>query len=140
MAIETTTSVWIQCDPNTAFECATDPAQWPKYAPGIKEGRVLSDKRGAGSQFEVKVKGLGKMTGQWDTWEPGKAMSSHNLTGGFDSSTTMRFTADNGGTRVEQDLKVAPKGLWKLLAPLMSGKIKKDAQLQLDNMKKVIEG
>ena len=57
----------------------------------------------------------------------------------FPATAEFSFRADQGGTVVTCDSELRPRGLWRMLAPVMAAEAKKIDAVQFQNAKQILE-
>ena len=102
------------------FATVIDVANFPRWNPTTPSARKLTEgATGEGTQFELKIKGFGKVLQELQEFKPNQQVRIvphfKVLTGGH----RFIFTADRNGTRVDHELEMTPKGVFKIFIPLM---------------------
>jgi uncharacterized protein YndB with AHSA1/START domain len=57
----------------------------------------------------------------------------------FPATAVYSFRADHGGTLVTCDTELRPRGLWRMLAPVMAAEAKKVDAVQFQKVKEILE-
>ena len=57
----------------------------------------------------------------------------------FPATAVYSFRADHGGTLVTCDTELRPRGLWRVLAPVMAAEAKKVDAVQFQKVKEILE-
>ena len=102
------------------FETVIHVEDFPKWNPTIKQARTLSDGPPAsGSRFEMNVKGFGPVPQVLQEFERDKRVKivpEFKVMGGGHRFT---FTAEGQSTRIDHELEMFPKGIFKLFTPFL---------------------
>ena len=119
MAVVTRTQV-INKPVDVVFQTVVDVANFPKWNPTTPSARKLSaGEIGNGTRFELEIKGFGKVEQELREFERDKRVrlvpSFKLLTGGH----RFVFTADGVKTRIDHELEMTPRGVFKVFIPLM---------------------
>jgi uncharacterized protein YndB with AHSA1/START domain len=102
------------------FFTVVDVANFPRWNPTTPSARKLTAGETAeGTQFELELKGFGKVLQELKEFRPNKQVRLvphfKMLRGGH----RFLFTAEGNSTRIDHELEMTPKGLFKVFAPLM---------------------
>lgn len=105
---------------------AGDYAAWN---PTITESRQLTpDPIGEGTRFEWKLRGFGNVEQELQEFDPNRRVRivphHRSLAGGH----RFTFTDLGGRTRIDHELEMAPKGIFKVASPFMTTVGKKNLQ------------
>jgi Polyketide cyclase / dehydrase and lipid transport len=105
---------------------AGDYAAWN---PTITESRQLTpDPIGEGTRFEWKLRGFGNVEQELQGFDPNRRVRivphHRSLAGGH----RFTFTDLGGRTRIDHELEMAPKGIFKVASPFMTTVGKKNLQ------------
>jgi uncharacterized protein YndB with AHSA1/START domain len=97
---------------------AGDFAAWN---PTITESRQLTpDPIGEGTRFEWKLRGFGNVEQELQEFEPNRRVRivphHRSLAGGH----RFTFTDLGGRTRIDHELEMVPKGIFKIMSPFMT--------------------
>ena len=119
MAIITRTQM-IKKPVEQVFETVVNLANFPKWNPTTPSARKLSPGEiGEGTRFELEIQGFGKVPQELREFERNKRVrivpSMRFLSGGH----RFVFTAQGGTTRIDHELEMTPKGIFKILSPFM---------------------
>jgi uncharacterized protein YndB with AHSA1/START domain len=103
------------------FDAVVHCGEFAAWNPTITSSRQLTpDPIGEGARFEWKLRGFGTVEQELQEFEPNRRVRivphHRSLAGGH------RFTFTDLGdrTRVDHELEMIPKGLFKVFSPLMS--------------------
>ncbi|MES2202255.1 MAG: SRPBCC family protein [candidate division FCPU426 bacterium] len=110
----------INCPLDEAFAAVIDVENFPKWNPTTKSARKLSSGAiGEGSEFELEIKGFGKVRQTWREFEKNKRAflvpTMKMMAGGH----RFIFSEDGKGTRIDHELEMLPKGIFKLMTPML---------------------
>lgn len=102
------------------FAVIADAGNFAAWNPTIRSSRQLTPGVPAeGSQFEWELRGFGAVRQELQEFEPDRRVrivpDMLALSGGH----RFRLTEVDGGTRVDHELEMTPRGLFVLMAPLM---------------------
>ena len=105
---------------DVVFQAVVDVANFPKWNPTTPSARKLSaGEIGDGTRFELEIRGFGKVEQQLREFERNRRVrlvpSFKLLTGGH----RFIFTAEGTKTRIDHELEMTPKGVFKIFTPLM---------------------
>ena len=119
MAIITRTQM-IKKPVEQVFETVVDLGNFPRWNPTTPSARKLSPGEiGEGTQFELELRGFGKVTQELREFERNKRVrlvpDMKFLSGGH----RFVFTAQGAATRVDHELEMTPKGVFKIFSPFM---------------------
>jgi uncharacterized protein YndB with AHSA1/START domain len=102
------------------FNTVIDAGNYASWNPTIKASRRLDDGEiGDGSRFEWRLKGFGKVVQEFQEFTRNERVrivpQLKTLSGGH----RFLFTAQGESTRVDHELEMVPKGLFRLFAPMV---------------------
>src|SRR5262249_37382498 len=117
-----------------------DDANFPRWNPTSPSARKLTTgATGEGTQFELEIKGFGKVLQELQEFRPNQQVRIvphfKVLTGGH----RFIFTADRNGTRVDHELEMTPRGLFKIFSPLMGMMGKKNLRDTANALQRYLE-
>jgi uncharacterized protein YndB with AHSA1/START domain len=122
------------------FSVIVDVANLARWNPTIKSARKVSDGEPAeGTRFEMEVQGFGNVP---QTLEEVQRDRSARYVPHFKAmSGGHRFllTAQGAATRVDHELEMTPKGIFKLMAPFMARMGRKNLRRTADALKEYVE-
>ena len=115
---ETTT---IARAPQEIFDIAADPHTQLKWDPATLKHveKLSSGPLAQGARYRGEFKGFGIVEYEFAVYEPGKRFAHHAVMNIGEMQHIFEFEAVPEGTRLTQTLLVEPKGIGKLLAPIM---------------------
>ena len=139
MAVRKLTQV-IRKPVEEVFGTVIDVANFPRWNPTTPSARKLTaGATGEGTQFELEIKGFGKVLQELQEFRPNKQVRIvphfKVLTGGH----RFIFTADRNGTRVDHELEMTPKGVFKIFIPLMGMMGKKNLRDTANALQRYLE-
>ena len=114
---------------------------FPKWSPQNPSARRLSSGEiGEGSTFELEIKGFGMVHETLREFEPNRRVmvvpNISQLSGGH----RFIFTdLGDGKTRIDHELEMQPKGIFKLMMPVMWATGKRNLQLTIAALKRYLE-
>jgi len=122
------------------FGTVIDVANFPRWNPTTPSARKLTaGATGEGTQFELEIKGFGKVLQELQEFRPNQQVRIvphfKVLTGGH----RFIFTADRNGTRVDHELEMTPKGVFKIFIPLMGMMGKKNLRDTANALQRYLE-
>ena len=139
MAVRKLTQV-IRKPVEEVFGTVIDVANFPRWNPTTPSARKLTaGPTGEGTQFELEIKGFGKVLQELQEFRPNQQVRIvphfKVLTGGH----RFIFTADRNGTRVDHELEMTPKGVFKIFIPLMGMMGKKNLRDTANALQRYLE-
>ncbi len=120
MALITRTQ-FIRRPVDEVFSTVIDAGNYAAWNPTITASRRLGEGEiGEGSRFEWKLKGFGKVIQELQEFQRNERVrivpQIKSLSGGH----RFLFTAQGDKTRVDHELEIMPKGMFRLFAPMMA--------------------
>jgi hypothetical protein len=109
------------------FAIAADPFKQLEWDPGTlkRVEQVTPGGLGRGSRFRGDFKGYGVVEYEFAEYEPDRRFAHHTVMKFGEMHHRFEFEAASDGTRLTQSIRVEPKGIGKLMAPLMKGMFSK---------------
>ena len=109
------------------FQTAVRLDEFPAWSPRNRWAKKLTDGEiGEGTRFEMGIKGFGKITNELREFERNKRVMVAPLTNMLDGGHRWLFTdLGNGETRIDHELELDPKGVFRLLKPMLRANGKK---------------
>ena len=109
------------------FQTAVRLDEFPAWSPRNRWAKKLTDGEiGEGTHFEMGIKGFGKITNELREFERNKRVMVAPLTNMLDGGHRWLFTdLGNGETRIDHELELDPKGVFRLLKPMLRANGKK---------------
>ena len=106
------------------FDFVADERNEPRYNPRISRARASRPGPiGPGTRFRAEAITLGRTTGmtiQYTTYERPRRLASSIHMPAADIAGTLRFDPVPGGTRMSWSWVVRPRGLYRLLTPVIA--------------------
>jgi uncharacterized protein YndB with AHSA1/START domain len=122
------------------FDYLADMRNEPEWLPGAADVRSTSDGPvGPDSTFEGTYARAGRVRCRITDHERPARLTIHGEASGMAFDDTIALTPVDGGTRLEAVMRTAPKGLFKLVAPVMGRVIDKQFQSNWERLKAVLE-
>ena len=103
------------------FAAVADAGNFAAWNPTIKSSRRLDEGEiGEGSRFEWELRGFGKVIQEFQEFSRNERVrivpQLRSLSGGH----RFLLTAEGASTRVDHELEMVPKGVFRLLAPMIA--------------------
>jgi uncharacterized membrane protein len=143
MAINVSESVVISKPVSEVFTFVADHENLPRWTVGVKASQRLSDGPPAlGARYRVVGKLLGRSV------ESSYEVTAFDRDRSFDGTMTSplfgfseryRFEADGGSTRVSMSAAVEPRGVFRLLTPLMAAGVRRQVRADHRQLKALLE-
>jgi uncharacterized membrane protein len=112
--------------------------QWVRGA--VEHEKITEGPVGKGTKFRAvqefggrRLEGIDEIT----VYEPNRVLSE-SWGGPFPGNSEMRFSDENGSTRVHRHIEIKPSGLFSLLAPLMKPLVKRELNRDLKRFREWI--
>jgi hypothetical protein len=87
------------------------------------------------------IKGFGKVTNELREFEPNKRVMVAPLIKMFDGGHRWIFTdLGDGSTRIDHELEMRPKGIYKLMGPMMRANGAKTVKQTAEALRRHLEG
>ena len=125
---------------DVVFQTVVDVASFPNWNPSTPSARKLSNGEiGNGTRFELEIRGLGKVLQELREFETNKRVrlvpSMKFISGGH----RFVFTAQGATTRIDHELEMTPKGIFKILTPLIGMMGKKNLGDLANSLQRYLE-
>lgn len=116
-----TGSVWIQAPVRRVFDIAADSRNEPSFNAAMTEVELLTPEPVAlGSRFRARMGKAGMdMLVELTEFDPPHRLGSLTTSSMMETSGTLTFTTEAGGTRMAWDWQVRPRGWFRALGPLV---------------------
>jgi uncharacterized protein YndB with AHSA1/START domain len=102
------------------FGVVADAGNFADWNPTIRSSSSLDDQpSGNGSRFEWDLRGFGKVVQELQEFERDVRVRIVPRMKALEGGHRFSFTADGGGTRIDHELEMKPKGVFRLFAPIM---------------------
>ena len=123
------------------FEAVVNVANYPKWNATTPSARKLTaGEIGEGTRFELAIRGFGKVPHELREFERNKRVrlvpSMKFLSGGH----RFLLTAQGARTRIDHELEMTPKGVFKIFIPLMGMMGKKNLRDTANALQRYLEG
>ena len=119
MAVITRTQV-INKPVDEVFDLLADLGSWAKWNPTIRSSRWVDDQTiGNGARFEWGLRGIGKVVQELGEFEPNVRLRIVTDLKPVKGGHRLRLTANGDTTRVDHELEIVPRGIFRLLAPML---------------------
>ena len=139
MAIEKLTQV-IDRPIGEVFSTIIDVANFPRWNPTTPNARKLTPGGiGEGTQFELEIKGLGKVLQELREFRPNKQVRLVSDTKMVAGGHRFILTAEGNQTRIDHELEMTPKGVFKIFIPLMGMMGKKNLRDTANALQRYLE-
>ena len=114
-------SAVIDHPPAEVFEVAADPYEQLRWDPGTLKSveKLTPGPLGRGSRYRGEFKGFGTVEYEYDEFEPGRRFAHRTTMKLGDVLHTFEFEEVPEGTRLRQSIVAEPRGMGKLMAPIM---------------------
>ena len=98
----------------------TDIPRFAEWNPTVGSARWLGDGEPAqGTRFEFGIRGMGTQELEMTRFEADRSVRFEPRTGMMEGGHLFTLSEEDGSTRVDHELVMSPKGVWKLFSPLM---------------------
>ena len=125
------------------FDLVADERNEPRYNPRIRRAEKLSPGPiGRGTRFRAEAVTLGRtteMTIQYTTYERPRRLASSIHMPAADIAGTLRFDPVADGTRMGWSWQVKPRGLYRLLTPVIVRVGRRQEQENWGGLKRFLE-
>lgn len=137
----TTLSQTIEAPADEVFAVVSDVAAYADWNPTITGSRLLSDGEVAnGTRLEFVIKRMGAQEMAVTNFEAGRSIRFEQRSGMMEGGHRFTLSEEGGGTRVDHELMMRPKGLFRLMSPLMSMMAKRNLRKIADALAARVEG
>lgn len=139
MAIVTLTQI-IQRPVQEVFTAVVNVAHFPEWNPTIRSARqVTKGEIGEGTRFEFEVRGFGRSTIELREFERNIRVKLVPDTKSFGGGHRFIFTAEGGHARVDHELEMTPKGVFRIFTPMMGMMARKNLRDTANALKAYVE-
>lgn len=106
--------------PADVFAAIVDVGSFPRWNPTARSARKLSrEETGEGTRFEPTIRGFGTTVQELGGFERDRRVTLVPDIRGLSGGHTFRLSPEAGGTRVDHELEMTPRGAWRLMAPVI---------------------
>jgi len=131
----------IDCPPEVAFDYYADIRNELQWNPDARRVEKLTPGDiGPGTQFEADYRGLGAFTMEWVACERPQRLQSLGRNGSMELGSVNTLTPVEGGTLWVAEGYAHPRGLFRLLEPIMGRMIERQFVSTLTRFKRAVEG
>ena len=103
------------------FAAVADAGNFAAWNPTIKSSRRLDEGEiGEGSRFEWKLRGFGKVIQEFQEFSRNERVRIVPQLTSLSGGHRFLLTAAGEGTRVDHELEMVPKGVFRLFAPMIA--------------------
>jgi uncharacterized protein YndB with AHSA1/START domain len=107
--------------PADVFAAIVDLEAFPRWNPTTKSARKLSvGETGEGTRFELSIAGFGATVQELRGFERDRRVTLVPHIRAISGGHTFILTPDAGGTRVDHELEMIPRGAMRLLGPVVA--------------------
>jgi uncharacterized protein YndB with AHSA1/START domain len=104
------------------FGVVIDGGKFADWNPTVSASRQLTpDPIGEGTRFEWKLRGFGSVEQELQEFEPNRRVRIVPHHWALEGGHSFTFTDLGGRTRIDHELVMIPKGVFKVFSPLMAG-------------------
>ena len=122
------------------FATVSNLETFEEWNPTIKSARKLSEGEiGDGTEFEFQVRGVGKTVQRLEQFEANQRVRLVPQSGPVVGGHLFVLTGEGGSTRIDHELEMNPKGLFKLFSPMMSKMGEKNLRDTADALQRYLE-
>jgi hypothetical protein len=120
-------SAIIERPPPEVFEVAADPYEQLKWDPGTLKSveKLTPGPLGRGARYRGNFKGFGTVEYEYDEFESGRRFTHHTVMRMGDVRHIFEFEAVPEGMRLTQSIVAEPKGVGRLMAPIMKAMMRR---------------
>jgi len=103
------------------FDSLADLGSWAQWNKTIRSSRWVDDPpHGNGSRFEWRLRGLGLVVQELGEFKPPVHLRIVTDLKPVKGGHRIRLTANGDATRIDHELEVTPRGIFKLLGPMLA--------------------
>jgi Polyketide cyclase / dehydrase and lipid transport len=128
---------------DAVFDFVADERNEPCYNPRMRRVEKLSPGPiGLGTRFHAEIRSRprpAEMIIEWTGYDPPRRLGSWTQLSTMDIRGALTFDPIAEGTRMRWSWVVAPRGVFKLLTPLIAGTGRRQEQAIWANLKRVLE-
>ena len=123
------------------FATVSDLETFEEWNPTIKTANKLSDGPiGEGTEFEFQIRGIGRTVQRLEDFVPGKRVRLVPQNGPVRGGHLFVLSTQGDQTRIDHELVMTPKGLFKLFSPLMAKMGEKNLRDTAEALQTYLEG
>ena len=122
---------------NTVIDCGN----YASWNPTVTASRRVDEGEiGEGSRFEWKLRGFGAVIQELQEFQRNERVRIVPRLRSLGGGHRFLFTAEGEGTRVDHELEMTPKGMFRLFAPLMARTGTKNLRATAEALQAYLEG
>jgi uncharacterized protein YndB with AHSA1/START domain len=141
--ITITKEVEIARPPQEVFAFLDDEANSPKWlAQCVGLRRTTEGPKGVGSKLDYHYRSMGHedhMDGEVVAYQPGQRLAMRYVDKLFDLKVSFELALAAAGTRLRQTCEVEPRGMAKMMTPMIEGAMEKQMAADLGTLKQLLE-
>jgi hypothetical protein len=138
--IRTQHELHVAASPEVVFDRLADMRNDLHWNPmAVEMGKSTDGEVRSGTRFDGKMKRVGRMHMVITEFDRPRAFKTKGGSRGADVDYTATFEPADGGTRVRTQLEMEPKGIAKLLSPLMARQVPKQEEEVMQSFKRWVE-
>jgi uncharacterized protein YndB with AHSA1/START domain len=127
--------------PAQVFASIVDVESFPRWNPTTESARKLSSgETGEGTTFELAIRGFGRTTQELRGFERDRRVTLVPHIRALSGGHTFMLTPEDGGTRVDHELVMTPRGIWRLFGPLVASIGRRNLDRTATALKTWVEG
>jgi carbon monoxide dehydrogenase subunit G len=141
--MEFSNTITIERSPHDVYAFVSDLENVPKWNYAIVETRKTSDGPVRVGTTYRQVRSLPSRreeTLQVTELEPDQRFAVHGGLGPFEGTLTYEFEEVSGSTRLTNKADLGARGIRRLAAPLVSGRVREAVAANLETLKRLLEG
>jgi uncharacterized protein YndB with AHSA1/START domain len=105
---------------NEVFSLLADLGSFAEWNPTIRSSRRLDDRpSGNGAKFEWDLRGFGMVIQELQEFEPDVQLRIVPHIKPFEGGHRFHLTANGDETRIDHELEMTPKGIFRLFTPML---------------------
>jgi uncharacterized protein YndB with AHSA1/START domain len=135
------TSIEIEYPPEETFEYLTDPRNAMQWATELVDVTYDGDLRRGTKGTDTRKMGGKQIVMPWEVTvyeRPHRVVFEYGRP--FPATAEFSFRATGGGTLVTCNTELRPRGLWRLLVPIMVKEARRSDEVQFQKVKEILEG
>ena len=125
------------------FDFAVDVRNEPRYNPHMRRAEQITDGPiGVGTRFQAEISSMGRtvpMLTEITSYERPRRYASSTYLSFMDTQGTVTFEPVPEGTRMRWSWQVAPRGVVRLMTPIMAPIGRRQEQANWEGLKRVLE-
>lgn len=138
--LEVTERQTIARPPEVVLAFLADTTNEPRWHPYAREVRRTSPGPvDAGTTFEGRYRGMGTVTTTITDYRPGSRLVFSSRASGLEFESTATATGDAAHTDLTVSLRLGPRGLYRLLAPVMKPLLRRQFAARMTALKAALE-